>query len=60
VSIKRDLGAVVELASGLAPTDQVIENPPDGIGNGARVRRAIAAASGAVPAAPGKHENAKS
>jgi RND family efflux transporter MFP subunit len=49
VSIKRDLGAVVELASGLAPTDQVIENPPDGIGNGAQVHRA-----------QGKHENAKS
>jgi RND family efflux transporter MFP subunit len=49
VSIRRDLGAVVELASGLAPTDQVIENPPDGIGNGAQVRRA-----------QGKHDNAKS
>ena len=35
VSIERDLGAVVELASGLAPNDRVIENPPDGIGNGA-------------------------
>jgi multidrug efflux pump subunit AcrA (membrane-fusion protein) len=32
VSIERDLGAVVELASGLAPNDRVIQNPPDGIG----------------------------
>src|SRR5450631_1317162 len=40
VSIERDLGAVVELASGLAPTDRVIQNPPDGIGNGAEVRLA--------------------
>jgi RND family efflux transporter MFP subunit len=40
VSIERDLGAVVELASGLAPNDRVIENPPDGIGNGAEVRLA--------------------
>jgi RND family efflux transporter MFP subunit len=38
VSIERDLGAVVELASGLSSTDRVIENPPDGIVNGAEVR----------------------
>ena len=37
VSIDRDLGPVVELASGLAPDDRVIQNPPDGIGNGAEV-----------------------
>jgi hypothetical protein len=37
VSIARDLGSVVEIASGLAPNDRVIENPPDGIGNGATV-----------------------
>jgi RND family efflux transporter MFP subunit len=40
VSIERDLGAVVELASGVAPNDRVIENPPDGVGNGALVRLA--------------------
>jgi multidrug efflux pump subunit AcrA (membrane-fusion protein) len=45
VSIERDLGAVVELSSGLAPNDRVIENPPDGIANGAEVRLAGAAAS---------------
>ena len=43
VSIERDLGAVVELASGLAPNDRVIENPPDGVENGAEVRLATAA-----------------
>ena len=37
VSIARDLGTVVEVASGLAPSDRVIENPPDGVENGARV-----------------------
>jgi RND family efflux transporter MFP subunit len=37
VSIARDLGTVVEVASGLSPDDRVIENPPDGIGNGAPV-----------------------
>ena len=51
VSIQRDLGAVIELASGLAPDDRVIENPPDGIGNGAEVRL-----TGGTP----KNENGKS
>ena len=37
VSIARDLGTVVEVASGLTPDDRVIENPPDGIENGATV-----------------------
>jgi RND family efflux transporter MFP subunit len=50
VSIERDLGAVVELATGLAPSDRVIENPPDGVANGDEVRIAggapvVAAAS---------------
>jgi len=58
VSIERDLGAVVELASGLSPNDRVIESPPDGIGNGAVVRLAGAASSGMVTA-QGKHENEK-
>jgi hypothetical protein len=43
VSISRDLGAVVELASGLTPNDRVIENPPDGIDTGAEVGVAGAA-----------------
>src|ERR1700730_2798952 len=47
VSIERDLGAVVELASGLTPNDRVIQNPPDGIDNGAEVRIADAASGGA-------------
>jgi RND family efflux transporter MFP subunit len=34
VSIVRDLGAVIEIASGLAPSDRVIQNPPDGIASG--------------------------
>jgi RND family efflux transporter MFP subunit len=46
VSIERDLGAVIELASGVSPNDRVIENPPDGIGNGAEVRLAGAAGTG--------------
>jgi RND family efflux transporter MFP subunit len=38
VTIERDLGSVIEIASGLGPKDQVIQNPPDGIGNGDVVR----------------------
>jgi RND family efflux transporter MFP subunit len=34
VTIGRDLGAVVEVASGLAPSDRVIQNPPDGVASG--------------------------
>jgi len=34
VTIGRDLGAVIEIASGLAPGDRVIQNPPDGIAGG--------------------------
>jgi len=46
VSIARDLGAVVEVSSGLSPNDRVIENPPDGIGTGAAVRLAAASSVG--------------
>jgi RND family efflux transporter MFP subunit len=58
VSIERDLGAVVELASGLAPNDRVIENPPDGVGNGAVVHLA-AAASSVADAGKAKNKNGK-
>jgi RND family efflux transporter MFP subunit len=58
VSIERDLGAVVELASGLSPNDRVIANPPDGIGNGAEVRLA-GAASSAATAGQAKSKNEK-
>src|SRR6202166_1283015 len=59
VSIERDLGAVVELASGLGPNDRVIQNPPDGIGNGAEVRLAGPAPGGAL-ASQAKNKNEKS
>jgi RND family efflux transporter MFP subunit len=58
VSIERDLGTVIELASGLSPTDRVIENPPDGIGNGALVRLSGAASDGAG-AGKAKNKNEK-
>ena len=47
VSIARDLGSVVDLASGLAPDDRVIENPPDGVSSGDAVRIVSSIASGA-------------
>src|ERR1700730_12060205 len=56
VSIERDLGAIVELASGLAPNDRVIETPPDGIGSGAEVHVA-GAAVGVVDAGKAKNKN---
>jgi len=34
VTIARDLGKVIQLASGIEATDRVIENPPDGIADG--------------------------
>ena len=58
VSLERDLGAVVEIASGLSPNDHVIENPPDGIGTGARVRL-TGAASLDADARQTKHQNEK-
>jgi RND family efflux transporter MFP subunit len=57
VSIERDLGPVVELASGLAPNDRVIENPPDGIDMGAEVR--LAAAPAVADAGKAKNKNGK-
>jgi len=38
VTIGRDLGWVVEIATGLAPEDRVIDSPPDGIAQGDLVR----------------------
>ena len=44
VTISRDLGNEVELASGIAADDRVVANPPDGIATGDKVR--IAGAPG--------------
>ncbi len=49
VLIARDLGKVVEIGSGLAADDRVIENPPDGIASGDQVR--IAGAPGSPDSA---------
>jgi RND family efflux transporter MFP subunit len=38
VTIARDLGASVDIASGLAPTDRIIDNPIDALQDGDQVR----------------------
>jgi RND family efflux transporter MFP subunit len=47
VTVARDLGTSIELASGLVATDRVIESPPDGVENGDKVR--VAAPAPAKP-----------
>jgi RND family efflux transporter MFP subunit len=51
VTIARDLGDVIEISSGLAATDRVIDSPPDGIGKGDQVRIAPGSPSGPMLAA---------
>ncbi len=48
VTIARDLGDVIEISSGLMPTDRIIDSPPDGIGKGDQVRIAPGSPSGGV------------
>jgi RND family efflux transporter MFP subunit len=56
VTIERDLGTTIEVASGLTPSDRVIENPPDGISNGTQVN---VPRSQPVSAVAGRTGNAK-
>jgi len=46
VTISRDLGRTIELASGLSPEDRIIVTPPDGIADGDQVRVTGGAANG--------------
>jgi len=46
VTIARDLGREVEIATGLSVADRVIESPPDGIANGDQVRIATRPGAG--------------
>jgi RND family efflux transporter MFP subunit len=57
VKVGRDLGAVIELASGLSPNDRVIQNPPDGISTGAQVRLAAAGGGASEAAGPAANKN---
>jgi RND family efflux transporter MFP subunit len=51
VTIARDLGDVIEISSGLAANDRVIDSPPDGIGKGDQVRIAPGSTGGSMLAA---------
>lgn len=57
VTIERDLGSVIEIASGLSADDRVIQNPPDGIGTGdlVRVVGSPTAAAGAASKSSNDH-----
>jgi RND family efflux transporter MFP subunit len=57
VTILRDLGNIIELASGIEAGDRVIESPPDGISTGDVVR--VAEAPKPAPVAAGQGVNKK-
>jgi hypothetical protein len=48
IVISRDLGQVVEIATGISPTDRIIESPPDGLSDGDPVRVVNTAKSAAA------------
>jgi RND family efflux transporter MFP subunit len=48
VTVARDLGDVIEISSGLAVNDRIIDSPPDGIGKGDQVRIAPGSTSGGM------------
>ena len=56
VTIARDLGKEIELASGVAPDDRVIVAPPDGIADGDQVRVVGAGAKGKPATASEKQD----
>jgi RND family efflux transporter MFP subunit len=53
ITISRDMGNVVEIASGLSADERVVQNPPDGVATGDKVRIAGA------PGTPGEPETAE-
>jgi RND family efflux transporter MFP subunit len=57
VTIARDLGKEIEIASGLASDDRIIIAPPDGIADGDQVR--VAGAKGAKPTTASEKQDAK-
>jgi multidrug efflux pump subunit AcrA (membrane-fusion protein) len=58
VTISRDLGRSIELASGLNADDRVVVTPPDGIADGDPVRVA-GGAKGKVPAKVSEKQDTK-
>jgi membrane fusion protein, multidrug efflux system len=56
VTIARDLGKEIELASGVAPDDRVIVAPPDGLADGDQIRVVGAGAKGKPATASEKQD----
>jgi RND family efflux transporter MFP subunit len=59
VIIARDMGKVIELASGIAAGDRLIESPADGIASGDLVRVAVPEAKAPAAGGVGKGERGK-
>ncbi len=57
VTIARDLGKDIELASGIAPDDRIITAPPDGLADGDQVR--VVGAKSAKPATVSEKQDVK-
>jgi membrane fusion protein, multidrug efflux system len=57
VTIARDLGRDIEIASGLASDDRIIVAPPDGLADGDQVR--VVGAKGAKPATASEKQDVK-
>src|SRR3954467_6876184 len=57
VTIARDLGKEIELASGLGAEDRIITAPPDGLADGDQVR--VTGAKGAKPATASEKQDVK-
>ena len=64
IGIARDRGDVIEISSGLAATERIVDSPPDGIGSGDQVRLAptanaplLAKAATSPPAEAKAHES---
>src|SRR6266403_2312980 len=57
VTIARDLGKDIELASGISPDDRIIVAPPDGVADGDQVR--VAGAKGNKPATVSEKQDVK-
>ena len=50
VTIARDMGAAVDISSGVSPKDRIIDNPADALQDGDEVKVAEAASPDAKPA----------
>src|SRR5262249_36385387 len=59
VTISRDLGRTIELASGLTAEDRVVGTPPDGIANGDQVRIAGGSTKDKPPAKLSEKQDVK-